>query len=260
MPSALRPLASALLLVTVLQPATADGCVARFAAGVEALDTGELDTAGRCFRACLDDGPENPTVAFYLACVAARSGETEDALQWLRRAVAWGYDDAALLAWEPGLEPLHETEAFTAVLECARELQSASDDVHIEWSRGLHDPVVSPDGERLVTVDDGRGFLWEVPTGREIAILAPAGQGRVRFACFTPDGHVVTTGDVGRVWDGRDGSFLHELEGSGFLADIVLAADGAVSGRGIPAERGGAWDVATGRRIALSEEAARARR
>jgi len=57
--------------------------------------------------------------------------------------------------------------------------------------RGLDHAAFSPGGERVVTAaNDGRARIWEVDTGREIAVLNHEG-GRGRYiwrASFSPDG------------------------------------------------------------------------
>jgi len=110
------------------------GYVEHFASGVEALDEGALDVAEAFFRTCLEQGPENSIVAFYLGCVRARMGELNDALEWVQRSVEWGYDDGAMLAWEPDLEPLRARAGFVALLEGLRSLPSTPWNVSIEWT------------------------------------------------------------------------------------------------------------------------------
>jgi WD40 repeat protein len=64
----------------------------------------------------------------------------------------------------------------------------------------------SPDGSRIVTASsDTTARIWDVTTGKEIAVLR-GHEGSVVSAAFTPDGsRIVTASDdkTARIWEGR---------------------------------------------------------
>ena len=67
----------------------------RFQAAEIALEAGAFPEAQTAFTECLAFVPENATVAYHRACLFAVQGETHAALDWLQRAVEWGYADAS---------------------------------------------------------------------------------------------------------------------------------------------------------------------
>lgn len=52
----------------------------------EALIAGDVSTAHEAFEAALMLAPEDPTLAYGMACAWAREGRAELALDWLERA------------------------------------------------------------------------------------------------------------------------------------------------------------------------------
>jgi WD40 repeat protein len=247
------------LLAWVLSPqASAQSYVQRFQQGVAALDAGEVDVAKERFRACLEHGPENPTVAFYLACVAARSGEPDEAVEWTRRAIEWGYVDAAMLTWEPDLAAIRDRLDFEELVERARVVRSGIEAARIEWEREFGAPHLSADRARIVTTGFKKGYVWDAPSGELIATLEPPEGESLYKAFLTSDGsRVLTTGNRTRVWDVRGGRMLHALEAEGLLTDIRFSADAAVVTGRIAPDRDGAWDMATGAALVHTQRARR---
>ncbi|WP_150526768.1 trypsin-like peptidase domain-containing protein [Roseibium sediminis] len=81
---------------------------------------------------------------------------------------------------------------------------------------GVIHGVFSSNGARILTVgDDERGRLWDVDTGRELAVLSGHG-GRVFRGEFSPDGkHILTVSAdfSGRLWNAETGIEIVTLRG-----------------------------------------------
>ena len=91
--------------------------------------------------------------------------------------------------------------------------------------------LVSPDGTRLLTRrKDGIGQLWDLATGRRIAILK-GHSGETAYDYFTPDGRRLLTvsgkDPEARLWDGKTGESIAVLRGITFpLIELVISSDG----------------------------------
>jgi WD40 repeat protein/serine/threonine protein kinase len=110
----------------------------------------------------------------------------------------------------------------------------------------------SPDGKRLVTVDDKTVKIWDAQTGQVLLSLKDAGGSSV----FSPDGKRLATSDdkTVKIWDAQTGQELLSLKGTD---GVVFSPDGkrlASAGRG---EEGmvKVWDAQTGQEL-LSLKAA----
>lgn len=93
----------------------------------------------------------------------------------------------------------------------------------------LEDPVFSPGGDLIASVDSGRMvLLWRARTGTMVHRLDHPDL--VTSAAFSPDGTLlITTSDnpVARIWDVQSGRLLAELDGhSGDLIGAVFSPDG----------------------------------
>ena len=60
--------------------------------------------------------PQSSMHPYNMACVYARSGESEKALKWLGRSVELGFSDGELLRSDADLDSLRDTEAFAHIL------------------------------------------------------------------------------------------------------------------------------------------------
>ncbi len=67
--------------------------------------------------------PKNITAAYNLACVYALNGDKKDALQWLAKSVALGWDDPGHLQRDTDLDSLHSEPEFDKIVGQARERQ-----------------------------------------------------------------------------------------------------------------------------------------
>ena len=171
-----------------------------------ALVAGELANASANFRRCLDLSPTNPTVAYGLACVAARSGSQREALYWLETAEAWGYADADLVLWDPDLACVHDDLRFGAAIARMREAGSGRGDTGVLRrirdmanqtyaldvavdDAGTQVAVTHGETVRFLNARDGRQTSSPVPLGNSVwaVAFAPGGQ---RLAALTWDGRV----------------------------------------------------------------------
>ncbi|MCE9593772.1 MAG: hypothetical protein K8S98_06230 [Planctomycetes bacterium] len=95
------------------------------AAADAALVAGRLDEARAGFEHCRELEPQNATIAYALACVAARSGDLDRAFAALDDARNLGFRDAALAEWDADLESLkHDSRwpLFTSARDTTNEL------------------------------------------------------------------------------------------------------------------------------------------
>lgn len=76
-----------------------------------AFQAGDYDTAIAAGERALARGA-SPHIAYNIACAHARAGRLEEAMVWIKRAVAAGYDDVKALANDPDLEPLRDHPEF----------------------------------------------------------------------------------------------------------------------------------------------------
>jgi predicted esterase len=59
--------------------------------------------------------PDRPIVAFNLACVLARSGDSSAAIKWLARASDLGFDRVEVMDEDPDLDSLRDAREFSSV-------------------------------------------------------------------------------------------------------------------------------------------------
>src|SRR6185295_16673271 len=148
---------------------------------------------------CLELAPKNPTVGYALACVEARAGKTEAALELLERAVAWGYPDAAVALWDQDLASLRSSPRFAAAVRdmdtqvtnrraegwviSLKDASVLSGDVAVDPKGkfavvGMHDGTLmildGRSGQRLRTLPSLGSQVWAMdlnPTGERAAVL-----------------------------------------------------------------------------------------
>jgi WD40 repeat protein len=129
----------------------------------------------------------------------------------------------------------------------------------IGHTRGVWDPIFSPDGRLVVTASlDGSARIWDVQSGQELKrFLHPD---RVTFAAPSPDwSRLLTTGTEGIVllWDVASGERLRQLSRA---MPVAGAAEAAFSpdGRLVmvkTAEGVNVWEAETGRLVQSIAEA-----
>jgi WD40 repeat protein len=112
------------------------------------------------------------------------------------------------------------------------------------------DAVFSPDGKRVLTRTDGNeAYIWDYENSR---LTAPPLRhtGRIRWACWSPDGTLVATASAdgtAAVWSGRTGERLRVLNHDGPVNAAAFHPDGR---RLLTASEDSAlklWDAATGK-------------
>ncbi len=171
-----------------------------------ALVAGELSDARAGFEHCLTDSPKNATVAYALACVEARAANAVKALDWLERAVDWGYADSEVAPWGEDLAGLRKDARFVGAIERMRELRSKRSSksklVHIyEGGKAFwaNDVAVHPSGMGVaVALASGVVQLLDSRTGHALRTSPPIGSS-VWAVEFDNKGEQV----VALTWDGK---------------------------------------------------------
>ena len=115
----LLPIAYCLLAAPALaQPADSDTQPRRMtaaqieAAGIEAVEAGDLDRAEAYFQAHAEQDPATFTPWYNLAAVSSLRGDLEAAQQRLTQALARGFSDIRVLRADPHMEALRTTRLF----------------------------------------------------------------------------------------------------------------------------------------------------
>jgi hypothetical protein len=122
------------------------------AAATRAEDTPSSSAAARIERLekMLAASPDNPGIMYRLAVVEAGTGRHADAIRWLEKAAAMGYDFDA--AKEPAFAPLKKFESFQ---ELARRLTKPPTHTSVLAFR-IPEPDLIPEG---IAWDVGRQEL-----------------------------------------------------------------------------------------------------
>ncbi len=76
-----------------------------------------FDRAAALLEELLALSPRSPMDAYNLSCALARAGEKKKALEWLERAVDYGYRDGAFLSSDPDLDGLRGRRVYSRLLE-----------------------------------------------------------------------------------------------------------------------------------------------
>jgi len=161
-----------------------------------------------------------------------------------QRAIQEGHHDRAMRIALQGLPPEGSLALVTSWSDGRAKLAGGAllsgPHVRLKGHEGsIVHAAFSPGGERVVTAaNDGTARIWEVDTGREIAVLNHEG-GRGRYiwrASFSPDGTRVLTATAddrtARVWDAATGKEIVALKGhEGTVWTAAFSPDGR---RGAP--------------------------
>ena len=249
---------------------------AEFRRGFDAAVAGDLDAAERAFLACLELRPSHPATAYNLACVSSLRGAVGPALDWLERAIAWGWDDLAKVRTDTDLDRVRRDPRYAHCLRLLRRdaIASAESTVRVlrerldererihaeaglEWRTGDTFPAdhvqFSSEGDRVLTQGaNGIARLWDAWTGEHLALMG--GHGALARARFDASGERILTLGLedgrARLWEGYGGARLADL---GARDDVVRVARFSPDGElvAIGDLRGGVSVVSalTGRRV-----------
>lgn len=132
-------------------------------AGHDALAAGRFKAAESHFQKALLEAGEDRGAALYgLTCTAALQGRSELALSRLDMALAAGYREPELIAWDPDLESLHASQEFELRMEMLA-IESGDQPARTasigRSGDGWFTQGVWLDDQTLVVGDDG-GILW----------------------------------------------------------------------------------------------------
>lgn len=214
----------------------------------ESLVAGRLDEARAGFERCRELAPSSATIAYALACVAARSGDVERAFGALEDARLLGFHDAALAEWGADLAGLRSDARFQAWMTACREDADARPTREFPWivpattdplARSVSFAETSIPGDCVLT-GDSRGHVERLDprSGRLTCSFAPVDGPVWRIAVHpsAPEFVVLTTqGELVffRCDDAepmvRDRIFPHEQQGPQFpfRAYLEYSPDGA---------------------------------
>jgi len=179
-----------------------------------------------------------------------------------QRAIQEGHHDRAMRIALQGLPPEGSLALVTSWSDGRAKLAGGAllsgPHVRLKGHEGsIVHAAFSPGGERVVTAaNDGTARIWEVDTGREIAVLNHEG-GRGRYiwrASFSPDGTRVLTATAddrtARVWDAATGKEIVALKGhEGTVWTAAFSPDGRRAVTSSEDRTAQVWNVATGQEI-----------
>ncbi|MBI5431787.1 MAG: hypothetical protein HZA52_03035 [Planctomycetes bacterium] len=160
----------------------------RTLAAYEALDTGELERARELFTANLARFPEHANSAYALACIAAREGQADAALDELARAVELGFADALFAGQDDDLASLAGEQRFAELLSLmARRPAAQPSQRRLVWTESTEFPWYSSDGSRVDGTRGSAGSSLDARSGREFR-LRRAPSLDIRAFALHPDG------------------------------------------------------------------------
>jgi tetratricopeptide (TPR) repeat protein len=90
---------------------------ALYRSAVELASRGENDRALAVLTKLHRLQPDNPEVMYNMACLHARQGRADEAIQWLGRAVDAGFSDYALMERDPDLSGIRGTEGYGKIMK-----------------------------------------------------------------------------------------------------------------------------------------------
>ncbi len=115
----------------------------------------------------------------------------------------------------------------------------------------------SPDGKTVAykVADQNHIVLWDIPAGRESAVLSGP-ERAVTMIAFSPNGRRIVAGSldgIARIWDTATGRLLHELRGHGERVETVaFSPDGRkLVSTGLRDHTARVWDADTGKELAV---------
>ncbi|HUR27541.1 MAG TPA: hypothetical protein VM509_05095, partial [Planctomycetota bacterium] len=220
-----------------------------------ALVSKKLDDARSGFERCSTLSPDNPTIAYERACVEARAAQTTRALDFLERAVEWGYLDADVAGWDEDLASLRKEKRFIAALERMRKLaptlRGAPRNVRVlDGGNGdlSLDVAADPSGSFVaVAQQSGVIQLLDAATGHALRSSPPLGSPVWALAVDNSGASVAAL-----TWDGK----LHFWAVDGKSPPLTLPAiEGPEAWERLRSPSGGRVEFdSTGERVLVSGE------
>jgi outer membrane protein assembly factor BamB len=218
-----------------------------------ALVSGEFTAALANYVRCLELAPKNATCAYAIACVKTHTENQPAALEWLERAVQWGYADAEVAAWDADLAKLRGDPRLAAALERMRKMSVGRNTRPMYWDLWAASVeswptaiAVNKSGSAIAIGDaDGIVRVLEAQTGRE-RVQAPSLGDRVWAVGLDPDSEHV----LALTWNGK----LHRrrLDGTQVWVSTTAIGPAAQEQEGAPALAGLLqWDP-TGRLLLVA--------
>jgi WD40 repeat protein/tetratricopeptide (TPR) repeat protein len=192
---------------------------------------GRFDQAIQDCKALLQAGgvpvPQAASYWLVLAMAHQRLGQTEEAWQWLDRAVQWRDSPGAVPLLPLSLVDWLEFQVLdreaAALLATAKQCPTLTGHTGTVWQ-----VVLSADGSRLLSAGhDQTVRLWDVTTGKELRCFR-GHTGAICGAALSPDGRRVLSGsDDGtiRLWDVADGKGLRRLDQAGGVKSLAFTPD-----------------------------------
>jgi WD40 repeat protein/serine/threonine protein kinase len=115
--------------------------------------------------------------------------------------------------------------------------------------------VFSPDGKRMYSAsNDGTVRVWEVQSGKEVAVFRQDVIRSYQSIALSPDGRCLATGDmhsIATLWNAPTGAVVREFMGhKGWVVSVAFSPDGrrlATAGQTDKLVK--VWDVETGKEI-----------
>jgi len=183
----------------------------RFQGAQAFVQAGRFDEAVGAFESCLELAPQNPTTGYHIACAQARAGRAELALEWLSRAVDWGYRDAAVMQWDPDLAGLRASPGWAGVLARVLNGEGPEDARRIRAWHPTGHPHLSPNGRWAATYDGGTILVRDLATGEVWTVIELGGEALVSWMQFEDEGEVLVVRDRSgafSAWDVDTGAAL----------------------------------------------------
>lgn len=225
-----------------------------YLAGSRALEQRDHATARVELERGLELLPRHAGTAYQLACAHAVAGERDAALEWLTKAVEFGFNDAAVARWDADLASVLGDPRCEALLAPLRLRHVSPRPLPLIDARARPPvDVVSRDTSKATL---HRAQLWDARTGERIAALERAGE-VARSVAISPDGRLVALGGTRddwrtnfvRVHDGVTGVAICELPAAmGHTPSVGFSVDNlrlVVTGDKVYAERATVWDTRT---------------
>jgi thiol-disulfide isomerase/thioredoxin len=85
--------------------------------GCDELTAGDFEKSTATFLAAIEVDEEDPTAYYNLACVCSREGKKGEAVDWLRKSIARGWDDADYIDKDSDLDAIRGERAYQELMQ-----------------------------------------------------------------------------------------------------------------------------------------------